>query len=182
MDQIANSPGLQHITEDILLNLDFKNIKFCQSVNKTFGEILVNPIFWLKKFRLITKNPGLQSLQQINEDVFLDFDFEDLEFLKSINKTFEEILANPTFWLKKCIGGLENLSKLRLRVAAVVAQNANLEWSEEELAKQIQIKKDRSDVWSFVKRVVDGFIALPMPITTSQDQVMALVALAFIKM
>ena len=101
MDQIANSPGLQHITEDILLNLDFKNIKFCQSVNKTFGEILVNPIFWLKKFRLITKNPELHSLKQINEDVFLDFDFEDLEFLKSVNETFAEILGNSTFCFKK---------------------------------------------------------------------------------
>ena len=101
MDQIANSPGLQHITEDNLLNLNFKNIKFCQSVNKTFGEILVNPIFWLKKFRLITKNPELHSLKQINEDVFLDFDLTDLAFLESVNETFAEILDNPTFWLKK---------------------------------------------------------------------------------
>ena len=117
MDQITNNLGLQHITEDILLNLDFKNLKVCQLVNKTFGEILANPKFWLKKFRLITKNPGLQSLQQINEDVFLDFDVEDFKFLASINKTFEEILKNnPTFWLKKCIGP-ENLTKLRSRVA-----------------------------------------------------------------
>ena len=61
MDQITNTPGLQHITEDILLNLDFKNLKVCQSVNKTFGEILANPIFWLKKFRLITKSPKNQK-------------------------------------------------------------------------------------------------------------------------
>ena len=106
MDQITNNPGLQHITEDILLNLDFKNLKVCQSVNKTFGEILTNPIFWLKKFRLITKNP---ELQHINDDVLLDLDFKALEFLQSINKTFEEILDNPIFWLKKCIGGSENL-------------------------------------------------------------------------
>ena len=114
------------------MNLDFNNLKVCQSVNKNFGEILGNPIFWLKKFRLITKNPGLQ---QINEDVFLDFDFEELEILKSINKTFEEILDNPTFWLKKCIG-LENLSKLRMKMKEYP------KWSEKDLAKEIQITKD----------------------------------------
>ena len=52
MDQITNNPGLQHITEDILLNLDFKKIQVCQSVNKNFKEILNDPIFWLKKWRL----------------------------------------------------------------------------------------------------------------------------------
>ena len=98
---LINIPGIQPICEDILLNLDFKNLKVCQSINKTFGEILANPIFWLKKFRLITNNPGLWSLQQINDDALLDFDHEDLEFLESINKTFEQILRNPIFWLKK---------------------------------------------------------------------------------
>ena len=113
MDQIINNPGLQHITENILLNLDFKNLQVCQSANKNFGQILANnPVFWLKKFRLITKSPGLQSLQQINEDVFLDFDLPDLEFLESVNETFAKILDKPTFWLKKCMG-LENFAQLR---------------------------------------------------------------------
>ena len=52
MDEITNNPGLQHITEDILLNLDFKKLQVCQSVNKNFEEILNNPMFWLKKWRL----------------------------------------------------------------------------------------------------------------------------------
>ena len=42
----------QHITENILLNLDFKNLKVCQSANIKFEQILANPIFWLK-------SPGL---------------------------------------------------------------------------------------------------------------------------
>ena len=94
MDQFINNPGLQHITENILLNLDFKNLKVCQSANIKFEQILANPILWLNKLRLITKSPRLQSLQQINEDVFLDFDFKDLEFLESVNGTFAEILDN----------------------------------------------------------------------------------------
>ena len=107
MDQIINNPGLQHITENILMNLDFKYLKVCQSVNKTFEEILANPIFWLKKFRLITKNPGLLSLLHINEDVFLDFDLTDLEFLESVNESFAEFFNQPILWL----GGFQILRK-----------------------------------------------------------------------
>ena len=135
MDQITNSPGLQHITEDILLNLDFKNLKICQSINKKFGEILTNPIFWLKKFRLITRNPGLQSLQQINEDVFLDFDLEDLEYLQSMNKTFEEIfLENSTICFKK-YRIRELLRKIEIDERLSRKRKSNWQRDEEELMK-----------------------------------------------
>ena len=103
----------------------------------------------------------------------MDFDFEDLEFLKSINKTFEEILDNSTFWLKKCIGQ-ENLTKLRSRLVAVLqSHSAVLDdfplWNEKEKewAKEIQITRDtiyRSYIWSFVKKFVDETITLPMHI------------------
>ena len=158
MDQIINNPGLQHITENILLNLDFKNLQVCQSANKNFGQILANnPIFWLKKFRLITKSPGLQSLQQINEDVFLDFDLPDLEFLESVNETFAKILDKPTFWLKKCIG-LENFAQLR----SMKPNQKKRKKVEERLAKKIKLVKDtefHSLVWSYVKNSVDEIIA-----------------------
>ena len=87
--------------------------------------------FWLKKFRLITKNPGLQ---QINEDVFLDFDFKDLEFLESVNGTFAEILADLSM-------GSENFSKLRSMKNDFTNQD---QWdkSEERLTKKIKIAKN----------------------------------------
>ena len=131
MDQITNSPGLQHITEDILLNLDFKNLEICQSINKKFGEVLANPIFWLKKFRLITKNPGLR---QINEDVFLDFDIEDLKFLKTVNKTFKEILDNPTFLKKQHLNRerLERLEDKKIDEEMSRRRKSILEWGEDE--------------------------------------------------
>ena len=131
MDPITNNPGLQHITEDILLNLDFKNLKICQSVNKKFGEILANPIFWLKKFRLITNNPGLR---QINEDVFLDFDNEDLKILKTVNKTFKEILDNPTFLKKQHLNRerLERLEDKKIDEEMSRRRKSILEWGEDE--------------------------------------------------
>ena len=134
MDQFINNPGLQHITENILLNLDFKNLKVCQSANIKFEQILANPILWLNKLRLITKSPGLQSLQQINDDVFLDFDFKDLEFLESVNGTFAEILADLSM-------GSENFSKLRSMKNDFTNQD---QWdkSEERLTKKIKIAKN----------------------------------------
>ena len=51
-DEIINNPGLQHIIEKIFLNLDFADILACQLINKSCKEIVDNPMFWLKKWRL----------------------------------------------------------------------------------------------------------------------------------
>ena len=51
-DEIINNPGLQHIMEKIFLNLDFADILACQLINKSCKEIVDNPMFWLKKWRL----------------------------------------------------------------------------------------------------------------------------------
>ena len=63
MDQIVNTPGLQHIIEIIFFNLDFKDLMACQLVNKSLKQILENPMFWLKKWRF---NRGLSKKNQNN--------------------------------------------------------------------------------------------------------------------
>ena len=52
MDKIIQNPGFQHIVENILLNLDYKDLLECELINKSCQEILENPIFWLKKLAL----------------------------------------------------------------------------------------------------------------------------------
>ena len=52
LEEIINSPGLQHIAEEMFLNLDFKDIMACTQINKSCKEIVENPFFWLKKWRL----------------------------------------------------------------------------------------------------------------------------------
>ena len=49
MDFIMNTPGLQHIAENIFLNLNQKNYFTCQNVNTKWKKILESPFFWLKK-------------------------------------------------------------------------------------------------------------------------------------
>ena len=56
MDQVFNNSGLQHITEIIFLNLDIEKLQVCQCLNKSSKEILKNPIFWLKKWKGLSKN------------------------------------------------------------------------------------------------------------------------------
>ena len=49
MDLITKNPGLQHVAENIFLNLNHKSILKCQNVNTKWKKILESPFFWLKK-------------------------------------------------------------------------------------------------------------------------------------
>ena len=48
MDYITSNSGLQHISEEIFLNLDGPTILICQEVNHAWNQILDNSKFWLK--------------------------------------------------------------------------------------------------------------------------------------
>ena len=70
MENIIQNPGLQHITEMILLNLDLEDLKNCQLLNKSFHllnkscqDILDNPMFWTKKLRM---------LKRLSEENYID--------------------------------------------------------------------------------------------------------------
>ena len=52
MENILNNPGLQHISEMILFNLDLEDLKKCQNLNKSFKNMMEDPsIFFLRKWR-----------------------------------------------------------------------------------------------------------------------------------
>ena len=55
------------------LNLDFKDIMTCKLVNKSWQDIVENPIFWLK-----ISNWGLGGLSKENHEM--------LQFLKDYSK------------------------------------------------------------------------------------------------
>ena len=49
MEKIIN-PGLQHLAENIFLNLNSEDLKACQLINQSTNQILEhNPMFWIKK-------------------------------------------------------------------------------------------------------------------------------------
>ena len=49
MEKIINNPGLQHLAENIFLNLSYADLKKCQLINQSISQILDNPMFWIKE-------------------------------------------------------------------------------------------------------------------------------------
>ena len=49
MEKIINNPGLQHLAENIFLNLKSEDLKKCQLINKSTCQISDDPLFWMKK-------------------------------------------------------------------------------------------------------------------------------------
>ena len=50
MEKIINNSGLQHLAENIFLNLNYEALGECFNINSSCKEILENPLFWLKLF------------------------------------------------------------------------------------------------------------------------------------
>ena len=48
MENLTNTPGLQHIAEEIFFNLDNESLANCVKVNRLWKNIL-NPLFWMEK-------------------------------------------------------------------------------------------------------------------------------------
>ena len=58
-ESFFGNPGLYHIGQEILLNLDVQSLVKCKRVNKTWNKIIDSPNFWIKwGARLIQKFYG----------------------------------------------------------------------------------------------------------------------------
>ena len=55
METIIKNPGIQHLAENVFWNLNVEDLKICAQINQSCKQILENPMFWLKKFRNISK-------------------------------------------------------------------------------------------------------------------------------
>ena len=89
MENIINNPGLQHITEKILINLDFPALKTCSHLNKScINEVLANPLFLLRK---------LNSLKRLSQKNYADW-VKAIQLTKNTN-----VEANIKLYLEKVI-------------------------------------------------------------------------------
>ena len=66
METIITNPGLQHLVEKIFWNLDFEHLKNCELINQSCKQILQNPMFWLKKFKNLSKDNQKEWIKDIN--------------------------------------------------------------------------------------------------------------------
>ena len=56
MEAITKTPGFQNLSEDILKLLDKESLMDCRMVNKSWKQVLDQPIFWLTKFNSCKNN------------------------------------------------------------------------------------------------------------------------------
>ena len=59
MESIIKNPGLQHITEKILFNLNYDDLRVCELINQSMKQILDDPFFWLRK--LVQRHLSLKN-------------------------------------------------------------------------------------------------------------------------
>ena len=68
MERIIKSPGLQHLAEEIFWNLVIEDLKICAQINQSCEHILQQPIFWLRKFKGLSKknqNEWIKVIQSV---------------------------------------------------------------------------------------------------------------------
>ena len=96
MDQITKNTGLQHIAEEIFKHLEKENLINCGIVNQSWKEILVGPLFLMKRIdnsnipANIKKNWKMliKELEKVENLDQTEFDF-------ILEKTFETKPKNP---------------------------------------------------------------------------------------
>ena len=55
METIISNPGLHHLAEKVLWNLDVEDLKICAQINQSFKQILQTPIFCFRKCEHLSK-------------------------------------------------------------------------------------------------------------------------------
>ena len=72
MEKIISNPGLQHLAENVFLNLDIEDLKICGQINQSCKQILEEPKFWLKKFKCLSEKNQKDWIKAIKQVKSLD--------------------------------------------------------------------------------------------------------------
>ena len=88
MENFINNPGLQHIAEKILFNLNYNNLRVCEHINQTMQQILNDLFFWLRKLIQKGLSPKNQEDWKTAIDLTKNSELEKfvLSYLKKSSK------------------------------------------------------------------------------------------------
>ena len=135
MDLIIRNQGLQHISEELFLNLDQKSLIYCENVNQIWAKVLNNPSFWLKKC--------------VKKGLLEHFNFEWMKLIQSskpkridnmiksyLMKIYSESNADYSPIHAAFIHGQRNIPEF-IRFAAPILDNPNDSFPTLALAKKV---------------------------------------------
>lgn len=104
LERIINTPGLVHIAENIFNNLDYEDVKVCRDINQSSQQILDKPMFWLRKFRQLSKKnqeDWIKFIQSVNNS---EMEKAIISYLQSNLK--KETILGPQIWICKWVSGI----------------------------------------------------------------------------
>ena len=109
----------------------------------------------------ISNNPGLQH---IIEKIFLNLDFDSLLACQLINKSCQEVLDDPIFWLKKWIlRGLSKKNQTDWTKAVLLLRNTKLKTNLNIYLKRILKKKVFLDIPCYIDEEIFEFSESTIP-------------------
>ena len=121
MDIIVEIPGLQHIAEDIFLELEEKSLKKCQNLNRKYRNFLGSPRFLLKFWlnKLSQEELFQDDIESYNELVkkLVDVQLQE-SMVNQLKKLWKFATKNCTKWNLQYFSG----SPLNLAVFLIKAK------------------------------------------------------------
>ena len=101
MERITESPGLQHISEDIFKLLDKKTLMNCRKVSKAWKNVIEGPLFLQKRLDMIIREENDDAEERSKwKNLLKDFELENAEIPEE-DKDFDLFLWNHHFDMVK---------------------------------------------------------------------------------
>ena len=128
MDTLTKNPGLQHIAEEIFLNLSLSDILKCSRVNESWKTILDKPHFWIQKRAQDPKfknKSAWKKLVQLTSQTCLE-----KKLTLDLKYDYDNICSKycPIFWLlNNC--GEDSICADIIKKLAPLMENFNNEYS-----------------------------------------------------
>ena len=95
MEKLTNNPGLQHIAEEIFLNLAYDSLEKCQEIDESWKSILKDPLFWLKKcikngqLKETKKSAWIKSVQNARGTNMEEHVIQHLKYISEVSYPIE---------------------------------------------------------------------------------------------
>ena len=82
LEKILNIPGLYHLAENIFGNLNVEDLEVSREINKSSKQIMDDPMFWLRKFRHLSKENQKDWIKVIQSVRNTEKEREIISYLK----------------------------------------------------------------------------------------------------